>query len=339
MYKYLFPALLLAMCEFTFAQSVFTVDGTLGTKVFTSIDSALSNAQNGDYIYCPAGAFNISGGLQINKKVNIIGAGHYPDSTQATGQTVLTGNIYLLTDASGGLIQGIYLNGDLLLGNNASNSNVKNYSITRCNISILNLSFNGSSNGGAENILFKDNILRSGIAFGGATNVIIETNIIAGNLSYGNGSVTLRNNVFLFNGDNFIYYLSSCEFENNVILNASGYFSYGSAANIFRNNVFKSTNRLLPSDLDINNMFNVDSLFVNQTGYAFQYNHNYHLKNGSPAIGAGLAGTDCGIYGGNNPYKEGAVPVNPHILLKNLPSQTDAQGKLNIQVKVAAQNN
>jgi hypothetical protein len=46
-----------------------------------------------------------------------------------------------------------------------------------------------------------------------------------------------------------------------------------------------------------------------------------------------------GIYGGLFPYKEGAVPLNPHISLKNIAPQTDVNGDLNIQLKVNAQDN
>ena len=53
-------------------------------------------------------------------------------------------------------------------------------------------------------------------------------------------------------------------------------------------------------------------------------------------------GTDdsqIGIYGGvYYPYKEGAVPSNPHIQLQNIaPSTTN--GLLNVQIKAVAQEN
>lgn len=93
----------------------------------------------------------------------------------------------------------------------------------------------------------------------------------------------------------------------------------------------------------INNYFNCkfnvhpDSIFVNTKIENFQYTHDYHLRPNSKAKGVGLNGTDCGIYGGDNPYKEGAVPMNPHIWYKNIPNITDNQGKLNIKIGVTAQ--
>lgn len=93
----------------------------------------------------------------------------------------------------------------------------------------------------------------------------------------------------------------------------------------------------------INNYFNCkfnvnnDSNFVNVKLENFLYTHNYHLSSYSKAKGVGLNGTDCGIYGGDNPYKEGPVPMNLHIWYKNIPNITDNHEKLNIKIGVTAQ--
>lgn len=42
-------------------------------------------------------------------------------------------------------------------------------------------------------------------------------------------------------------------------------------------------------------------------GYKFDYGYNFKLKDVSAAGKFGNDGTDCGIYGGNEPYKDGAV--------------------------------
>lgn len=71
--------------------------------------------------------------------------------------------------------------------------------------------------------------------------------------------------------------------------------------------------------------------------YVFNYAHNYHLK--SPTTYLGTDGTEVGIYGGTFPYKEGSVPRNPHIQLKNIASKTDDNGSLQIEIQVEAQDN
>ncbi len=318
------------------SQSVITLDGPSGTRVYTTLDTAIIYAQDGDYVYLPGGVISIPGGLIIQKRLTIIGAGHYPDSTQATGQTAFTGSIYFTTPSSGSMLQGIYINGSILIGTSPANSGASNILISRCNVFSINLSYNGTEPGGAQNIFIKDNVIRSSIAFAYIQNVTVENNIIAGALQNGNGMITIRNNIFLRNEPNLLSYLSSTSWENNIITGSSA-FMYGGSGNLFYNNIFKEGDPL-GVEFSSGNQFNVTDLCVNQSGTTFAYTQNYHLTASSPARAAGLAGTDCGVYGGANPYKEGAVPVNPHIQSKLLPTQTDAQGKINVQVKVAAQN-
>ena len=81
----------------------------------------------------------------------------------------------------------------------------------------------------------------------------------------------------------------------------------------------------------------LNTVFVNQSGYAFNYANDYHLLN--PTMYLGTDGSQVGIYGGMFPYKEGAVPSNPHFQLKNIAPTTDVNGDLNIQIQVEAQDN
>jgi hypothetical protein len=82
-----------------------------------------------------------------------------------------------------------------------------------------------------------------------------------------------------------------------------------------------------------------NNIFVNQTGNIYSYMQDYHLKSTSPGKNAGTDGMDVGIYGGSSPFKEGALPVNPHIRFKNVAGSTNSSGTLNIHFKVAAQDN
>jgi hypothetical protein len=332
---YLFPLVFLLALT-AGAQSVFTLDGPSGTRVYTTLDTAMIYSQDGDYLYLPATSISIPAGLMIKKRLNIIGAGHYPDSTQATGPTVITANIHLWTTASGSMLQGVYVQGNIYFGVDPATGGANNISISRCSFNNIFLSIDGSTFYGAENVNIKDNVIRENIFFAGVKNVVVENNIINGSLQFGNGMITIRNNIMLRNTANLMYYLGASRWENNIILGSASW-SYGSGSNLFYNNIFKEGDPL-GAEFSIGNQFNVSDLFINQSGTTFSYMQNYHLTATSPAKLAGLAGTDCGIFGGGNPYKEGAVPVNPHIQSKLLPAQTDAQGKLNVQVKVAAQN-
>jgi hypothetical protein len=49
----------------------------------------------------------------------------------------------------------------------------------------------------------------------------------------------------------------------------------------------------------------------------------WQLKTGSPAIGAGLSGEDCGIFGGNTPYHLSGLPATPSIYLLSSPAASN----------------
>jgi hypothetical protein len=169
-------------------------------------------------------------------------------------------------------------------------------------------------------------------------NVVFEANILTGQFYNAENIISVRNNIFLRGNNQTFVNTNSCRFENNIFLYSTGFSSGSFVGNQFYNNVFKETNPLA-GQFSSNNLFSVTNLFVDQTGATFSYTQDYHLNTDSPARSAGMGGTDCGIYGGQNPYKDGALPVNPHIRFKNLPAQTDTHGQINVQVTVAAQNN
>jgi len=95
-------------------------------------------------------------------------------------------------------------------------------------------------------------------------------------------------------------------------------------------------NSLGVSDVSEQNLFSVTNLFM-VPNTAFDYTGNYHLAAGSPAIHAGKGSTDCGIYGGPRPYKEAAVPSNPHIRSKTIADNTNDTGQLQQTATVVAQ--
>ncbi len=318
------------------AQVAFTVTGASGASVHRTLDSALYYAQNGDTIYMPGGTFSV-GVVLINKRLCLYGAGHYPDSSIATGRTVLNGSIRLVSGASQSVLQGLYLSGRLNFGSNPTDSQIDGVTIARCNLEDVLLAVDDNYSSLATNILFRENVIRSPLNLRYAKDILIENNILNTYVANASGSVLLKNNLF-FGNSYTVYYLSSCVFESNIFYVVNG-LQYASGSNTYRNNVFRSDNQLVGSDVSENNLFNVSNLFVNQTLNVFDYIQNYHLNAGSPAIGAGKSGTDCGIYGGAKPYKNSAVPANPHVQTKTIAESTDAAGKINVQVKVAAQNN
>ena len=61
----------------------------------------------------------------------------------------------------------------------------------------------------------------------------------------------------------------------------------------------------------------------------------WKLKAGSPAIGAGYGGVDCGAFGGPNPYKLAGIPNVPTIYQLTVPPT----GTTNINVTISTKSN
>jgi hypothetical protein len=337
----------------SFSQQLIAVQKPDTTLFFTNLDTAMIYAANGDYLYLPGGSFAVAGGtLQINKLLNIFGAGHYPDSTMATGQTIINGNVTLLSGASGGSMQGLYINGFVRFGTGAADRTINGYSISRCGIvgAVYLAEHPTVMNPLTQNIYLSENVFYDYVCFTNATNLLVTKNIFNSYISSTNGQVTFINNNFLHGSGNCVTHLfhniNGANFSNNIMLKTTECYNiYGGSfsGNFFYNNMFQA-NVTFPwaGNLGSGNIINVapDSMFVNagQAPFLFDYSKDFHLKPSCPGVNAGTDMTEIGIYGTALPYKEGAVPVNPHIQFQYISPTTDTQGNLNVNIRVSAQS-
>ena len=329
---------------------------TLGgqTQIYNQLDSALFHASDGDYIYLPGGVFNISN--PIKKRIKLIGTGHYPDSTIYTDRSIIQGNVILGAGASNALIEGLYVTGDIHFTPAERTDHVV---IRRCNFNNLAIGNFWGRNDTARiyQPYILHNVIRGNIDFPEAYGFIVQGNIIAGAARvciYHGGF--MENNIFLSVGNlATLSDLRNITFKNNIFMNtlSLGYQAYasygydgtgGTFGCTFLNNIFvgkDSTINILPmASVNLNNKFqvNANNLFTSQNGTLFDYTANYQITANSPAKNAGNDGTDAGIFGSANPYKEGGVPVNPHISFKNIAPSTLPNGHIQIQIKVSAQD-
>jgi hypothetical protein len=314
------------------AQLRFVVQNAGGATVYESFASALAASQQGDTIYLPGGTFDI-GNATINKKITMIGVGHYPAYTGPTNRTELTGSIYLVAGADTSQFHGFYLTGNFMWGTSTGNQMVNKITISRCNISNIYLSY-GSNTSTSEQILISENVVRGSIVGMNAQNVLIEKNIV-NNIGNFNNNALITNNVLTVPSSDCLNSIISCTIQNNVVVHNGSYLFYRSSANTVQNNLFVNTYSAGSGNIDKQLL---ESIFVNYSGGAFSYVHDFKLKDTSPGKNAGTDGTDIGIYGTVVPYKEGAVPFNPHITDEQIATRTDSQGKLNVKVTVEAQN-
>lgn len=294
------------------------------------LTDAYDAASNEDTIYLPGGAFVAP--VNISKRLTIYGAGHYPDSTQATGKTIIANPFFIGSDADSQHLEGIEFKGNIAVGPDVNHVVFKRNSLQSIDYSYSPVSSNNR---------FDGNVVNGTISATYAANLLISNNIFAGQLSSTKNGDVVRNNIFLMINAN--YTLVACYytlFENNIFLSTlPNCLTYaGGDYNTFSNNVFGITPDWSLNMVN-NNYINVNvaNLFVNQTGNLFDYSHNYHLQNSGTYVG--VDATQCGIYGGSFIYKEGAVPVTPHIRQKTVAGSTDVNGKLNVNINVAAQNN
>lgn len=293
---------------------------------------AYNAATTGDTIYLPGGPI---APVTIDKSIAIYGAGYHPDSTQATSATYLTGSITFNQNADSASITGVEVNG----GIGISYSHKVDYLvISRCDVKDVSIA--GDASDPCTHVTIKECIVRGGINLSHVTYSNISNNIIEGRVSYGSNNA-IYNNILLHkkhpnsNGDMALCYINNSHIANNVFFDNS--VLYNCNTNTFENNVFIYTLSGGTNTFS-NNYFDIDitTVFVTQSGNAFDFAHDYNLVNS--ATHKGFDGTDVGIYGGLHPFKDGGLPNNPHIQTKDIDIQTDSNGDLHIEIKVAAQD-
>jgi hypothetical protein len=327
----------LAFTTFSYGQRVVALHSA-GTVTMFDATSPLVAAYNasvtGDTIYLPGGAFTPP--PVFDKGLVIIGAGVHPDSTTATFPTVITANVNLGENADNIHIEGIdmpYLG----IGNNVS---VNGFLIRRCKINGT-VSFAGTLTNPITGSALIGNILIGGLNINNMTNSIVANNLIQGGIN-DSESNTFENNVFIYAGSPTYNVIEDCNnntFSNNVFVNNSIY-SISGTGNIFQYNVFENGSiGYGTAPVTIANYTGIAhaDILVNQSGSNLDFTHDYHLV--YPATYLGVDGSEVGIYGGTFPFKDGAVPMNPHIRTVSISPTTNAAGELSIDITVGAQDN
>lgn len=355
MKRYQIPFLLLLAVSINLsAQSLIAVQNGSDPQFFVSLDSALTSAQNGDTLYIPG--YTYKADFIIDKKLHLIGVGHNPDSTVATGMTRFVGDVFLDTGSDYGSIEGIYLDGTLRFGTSEPKI-VKGYSASRCNLgAVFFRTKNEDSQVRYSNNLIVECIVRGSVSaqrfYSGPynfnnvqSNSFLNCLIMKGVDGLGS-DCRIKNNIIIAtpNSGGFALWLRGCIIENNIfyMVSVASTMYYCTVRNNLCDNNILYWNTNGDSNLFINNISNqplAESTFNDARiwDYSFNYDFDYQLRNTSPGIRAGTDGTDIGIYGGSFPWKEGSIPPNPHIQYKEVASKTDNAGNLKVRMVVKAQ--
>lgn len=322
--------LMIALGSYAQKASLHTSTGVTHYNGTGALLSAYNTATSGDTIYLSGGGFTSP--ATIDKGLRIYGAGHYPDSTMATAKTILNGNIALSENADRLHLEGIELNGWLHTTNNHAIDQVV---IKYCRI-IGDINIQGDFSNPCQNWLLINCAFSAITYFTNIYNCAVYNSILQGPI-VGSGHL-FENNLFLLTSSSWVVNGNNNIFRNNIFSGAqySNVYITGYSNQIY-NNIFQASPNLGTSFIATDNYFPFDraTIFNNAPNEVFNYDYDYHLQN--PETYLGEDGTPVGIYGGKYPYKEGAVPSNPHIYMKNIAAQTDNQGQLQIHIGVEAQ--
>ena len=292
---------------------------------YTTLQAANDNANDGDTVYIEGSTTSYEG-ADISRKLTIIGPGYWlneNDSTQANGlEVIFNGNINFNTGSAGSSISGItgfyiYLDAN-------------NITVSRCNLSYISL----NSGSDVENILISQNYLNYIMSYGKISNSVISNNIINHQIYAGtpSGALQISNNIITAQGTApYPINVYSSTITNNITCYSSGQIAVNTG-NTITNNI------LAAPGTDANgNKYNIvmANVFVDYSG-SLNYSDDgkWKLKAGSPAIGAGVGGVDCGVFGGVAPYVLSGMPALPHIYEVTIPATASSDQGLSCTLKV-----
>lgn len=302
---------------------------------FTSIADAMADdrVEEGDELLLDPGSYS---GAEVRKKnITITGPGYLMSTNTDWHEgrhAELTSNLSLYGNCT---IQGVKAYSiSLSNGNN---------SVIRCHIPSYGISSYGDNDNDVitnnyvyiiqahNNTLITNNIVTSYIT--GGTNCHVENNTVVSTSDNSWGLIRsfrnsiIKNNIVInkktgINSANIPYKTQTIEFtpdHNNTIINNVLSCPAKYADVNYPNNEYV--------DASLDNTF-IDNI----TG------DRYLLRDDSVAKGKATDGGDCGAFGGATPYVLSGLPYGmPHITEAQIPS-TPTDGKLNIKLKIATQN-
>ncbi len=328
------------LVAFNAQATIWIVDNNPNTEIadFSNLDAAVTGASSGDTLYV-MGSGASYGAATIDKQLFIFGPGYFlgqNDDTQAVLANAHTDWITFWSDPNGGLdadgslITGMYIADvinvyadDITIKRNRSNFSGTysiNCSNTASNVLIIGNYIYSSSPHGSH----------AAVYVGGSSFVTIENNFIykyvdsdAIYVSSNSTGVEIHYNVI--DGDIDAY---NSTIYSNIIY--SGSFLNNGNSNSFSNNIGDGEQ----FGVENGNLSNVDmaTVFTN----AGSSDGWFILPDGSPAIGAGLNGEDCGMFGGPDPYILSGIPTIPTISSFFAPNTGSTAQGLPVEIRVKA---
>lgn len=328
-----------------------------------NLQTEMDNSTAGDILMVEAGNY---GAITFSKQLTLVGPGYANAQTATPGNAVL-GAVKFNTGSAGSWLTGFQAGdinvsvsnvvvmrnycGTIRVGINdaanswqavASNVVIKQNLATRLEI-IANTSPGQVSNFSVKNNLFSWGFYLGGVIGGEIINNTFDYNLI-GDESQSRQIYTSQ--VGFYNTNPFNCGKLNIAFKNNILTN----ISYSDASScpiinyptdVFRNNILHThasvTSINIPNNTTITDLSTLYQGYPNNpSGLVFDARNQ--LTANSPAKGAGEDGTDCGAFGGEEPYVLSGVPFVPSIIDVKVPQTTSQNGILNIQIKAKTNN-
>jgi len=313
---------------FLMAQNISVVNTDGSTQLYTTLADAIGGAGNGSTIYLPGGRFAISDDVKITKKVTIIGIGHYLNGEgNEDGYTRIEGNLWFNENSSSSAVMGCYITGNVNIGE--GDATVNDIVIKYCSTNQIYVKNNTCSG-----IVVDQNYVRKSVYFTQSSGTI--SNSIVSYVSSLRGGIVC-NNVFVkgpITTDNYVGFWNNC---NNIIVkdnvfvyknNTQYYFGTTSDIAAFHNLFIGNADWERGDDaLTLANESGAD-VFITDNGIT--PTSNYHFQSAYKQYES-----QYGIYSGSGFNDKQLAPV-PYIVDKQVASETDASGKLNIKIRVKA---
>lgn len=351
--KHILAGLLVGLSTVSVAQQGRIVVQHAGNvQVFTDLTEAILAAQPNADLYLSGGSFLVPGGFALDKTLHFIGAGVHPDTSGATGGTVLatgsTSFFRLTTGANGSSFHGIRFNVPASsvcfgLGTGAGDQDVVSVEFHRCQFQQgVNLGAVGVANSSSAFVECIFNRIVNG--FDGSaqfTRCIFDYQAGTGAeiSNFGVNGLVVLNSVCL---GTRIGNSPGAVAENSVFTRTNAPFWQSGGMQI-RNNVLVSgaLTSNMSGFVESGNILSVPAgiIFQLEGDDNYQFSDDLHLQTICPGVGAGTDGTDVGIYGTDSPYKDGAAPHTPHFERIGCSGATNAAGDLPVRIRVAAQAN
>lgn len=323
------------LLHFASMATVHTINNNLNSQAqFTTLQSAYVAANPGDTLMVSGSAivYQLSS-ISWDKNLIVIGSGFNSDK-QLFKEVKFGPNTFLIGDSS-------KFYGIRFMGNINFTANVSGLYFESCrfdgdiwpgtydlsNLTVLNSVFNSAASNLKIDLTNCSTVLLSHCVLNG---IITGSN---NNFNFGvsvDHCVFLNNNVCFSNVYNIVVTNSIFNGNNTPITdvyNSSFHHCLvkDSIANYWASN----------GNTSINNIENQNPLFENVTTNSWNTAMNFHLQNGSPAIGSGSGGSDMGLHDTGSTFSNYGEPKNIPVIRKMnvLNTSVPQSGSVNVEVK------